>query len=98
MKTMDWQAQGYCSILPIHSTCRTNQGVATVQIRGSEVRIMADIQKRVEELRLTLMGDLSQQELENMQLKVDTLLKLAIMDAGHDHDTQGGVGHHDHKA
>ena len=33
-----------------------------------------------------------------MQLKVDTLLKLAIMDAGHDHDTQGGVGHHDHKA
>lgn len=54
--------------------------------------------KRVNELRGTLLGDLSQQELENMQLKVDTLLKLAIMDAGHDHDTQGGVGHHDHKA
>jgi hypothetical protein len=56
------------------------------------------LSKRVDELRSTLMGDLSQQELENMQLKVDTLLKLAIMDAGHDHDTQGGVGHHDHKA
>ena len=54
--------------------------------------------KRVNELRGTLLGDLSQQELENMQLKVDTLLKLAIMDAGHGHDTQGGVGRHDHKA
>jgi hypothetical protein len=56
------------------------------------------LKKRVDELRHTLMGDLSQQELENMQLKVDTLLKLAVMDAGHDHDTQGGVGHHDHTA
>jgi hypothetical protein len=54
--------------------------------------------KKVDELRHTLMGDLPQQELQNMQLKVDTLLKLAIMDAGHDHDTQGGVGHHDHSA
>jgi len=56
------------------------------------------LKKRMDELRLSLMEDLSQQELQNMQLKVDTLMRMASMDAGHDHDTQGGVGHHDHNA
>jgi hypothetical protein len=54
--------------------------------------------KRVDDLRVSLMQDLSQQELVNMQLKVDTLMRLAMIDGGHDHDTQGGVGHHDHTA
>ncbi|CAD6556842.1 hypothetical protein LMG28727_06209 [Paraburkholderia kirstenboschensis] len=54
--------------------------------------------KKVEELRMTLMEDLSPGDLMNLQLKVDTLMRLAMMDAGHDHDTQGGVGHHDHTA
>jgi hypothetical protein len=44
------------------------------------------------------MAELTPGDLSQMQLKVDTLLKLAMMDAGHDHDTQGGVGHHDHTA
>ncbi len=56
------------------------------------------LQKKIESLRHNLMEDLSQQELENMQLKVDTLMRLAALDGGHDHDTQGGVGHHDHHA
>ena len=60
---------------------------------------MSDVfKKKVDELRVKLMEDLSQQELANMQLKVDTLMRLAMLDAGHDHDTQGGVGHHDHTA
>jgi hypothetical protein len=59
---------------------------------------MADVRKMVDELRSQLMGDLAPGDLTQMQIKVDTLLKLAMMDAGHDHDTQGGVGHHDHTA
>ena len=54
--------------------------------------------KKVDELRMSLMEDISPGDLMNMQLKVDTLMRLAMMDAGHDHDTQGGVGHHDHNA
>jgi len=57
-----------------------------------------EFKKRMDQLRLTLMSDLSQQELATMQLRVDALVKLAMMDSGHDHDTQGGVGHHDHTA
>jgi len=57
-----------------------------------------EFKKKVEELRLALMADISPGDLLNMQLKVDTLMRLAMMDAGHDHDTQGGVGHHDHTA
>jgi len=54
--------------------------------------------KKVEDLRIRLMEDMSPGDLAQMQLKVDTLMRLAMMDAGHDHDTQGGVGHHDHTA
>jgi hypothetical protein len=54
--------------------------------------------KKTEELRMALMADMSPGELLQMQLKVDTLMRLAMMDAGHDHDTVGGVGHHDHTA
>ena len=56
------------------------------------------MRKRVEELRNRLLQDLSSDELDSMQLKVDTLMRLAAMDAGHDHDSKGGVGHHDHTA
>ncbi len=60
---------------------------------------MADeYKKKLASLRLKLTEDLSQQELVNMQLKVDTLMRLALIDGSHDHDTQGGVGHHDHHA
>ncbi len=54
--------------------------------------------KMLEELRSNLMRDLESNELENMQLKVDMLLRLAALDGSHDHDSQGGVGHHDHSA
>jgi hypothetical protein len=56
------------------------------------------LRKKIDEVRLNLLQDLSQQELENMQMKVDMLMRLAALDGGHDHDTQGGVGHHDHHA
>jgi|GEM_PF-2900763 hypothetical protein len=54
--------------------------------------------KRINELRGRLLEDMSPGELLQMQLRVDTLMRLAMMDAGHDHDTVGGVGHHDHTA
>ena len=57
-----------------------------------------EFKARVSELRMKLMGDLDEHELSGMQVRVDALMKLAMMDAGHDHDTQGGVGHHDHTA
>lgn len=56
------------------------------------------MKKRLDELRLTLLSDLSEQELQTMQLKVDALMRLAAMDGEHHHDTQGGVGHHDHSS
>jgi len=60
---------------------------------------MADeFQARISDLRMKLTGDLDQHDLTNMQVRVDALMKLAAMDSGHDHDTQGGVGHHDHTA
>jgi hypothetical protein len=54
--------------------------------------------KKVDDLRLALMEDMSPGDLALMHLKVDTLLRLAMLDGGHDHDTQGGAGHHDHTA
>lgn len=54
--------------------------------------------KKMDELRMTLMEDLTPGDLLNLQLKVDTLMRLAMLAGGHDHDTQGGVGHHDHTA
>lgn len=60
---------------------------------------MSDVfKKKLDGLRDALMDDLSPGDLLHMQLKVDTLMRLAMMEAGHDHDTQGGVGHHDHNA
>jgi hypothetical protein len=53
---------------------------------------------RIADLRLKLMSDLDEHELGGIQVRVDSLMKLAMMDGGHDHDTQGGVGHHDHTA
>jgi len=58
----------------------------------------SDLEKKINELRAALMDDVSPGQLMHLQLKVDTLMRLAMMDAGHDHDTQGGVGHHDHTA
>lgn len=57
-----------------------------------------EFKARVQDLRMKLMGDLDEHELSGIQVRVDSLMKLAAMDAGHDHDTQGGVGHHDHTA
>jgi len=54
--------------------------------------------KKIDELRNALMEDLSSDQLQTMQLKVDILMRLAAVDGGHDHDSQGGVGHHDHNA
>ena len=54
--------------------------------------------KKIDEIRSHVMGDISPDELSQMQVKVDTLMRLAMIDARHDHDTVGGVGHHDHKA
>jgi hypothetical protein len=62
------------------------------------ILVADEFKKRIDDLRMTLMGDLSPGDLAQMQLKVDTLMRLAMLDAGHDHDTQGGVGHHDHNA
>ena len=60
---------------------------------------MADeFQSGINQLRMKLLDDLDQHDLGNMQVRVDALMKLAMMDSGHDHDTQGGVGHHDHTA
>jgi hypothetical protein len=54
--------------------------------------------KKIDELRFRLMEDMSPGDLSQMQLKVDTLVRLAMLDSGHDHDTEGGAGHHDHTA
>ena len=56
------------------------------------------IRKRIDELRMNVLNDISPDELSHMQVKVDALMRLAMLDASHDHDTVGGVGHHDHKA
>jgi hypothetical protein len=53
---------------------------------------------KLQDLRLRLMEDLPTAELEKMQLKVDTLMRLAMLDGEHDHDSGGGTGHHDHES
>lgn len=58
----------------------------------------ADYTKKVERLREDLMDDMSSGELMQLQLKVDTLMKLAMLDGEHHHDSTGGVGHHDHSS
>jgi hypothetical protein len=57
-----------------------------------------EFKARIMDLQLKLMSDLDEHELSGIQVRVDSLMKLAMMDGGHDHDTQGGVGHHDHTA
>lgn len=57
-----------------------------------------DYRKKVEALRSELLGDLSPGEVLQMQLRVDTLMRLAMLDGEHHHDTVGGVGHHDHSS
>lgn len=57
-----------------------------------------DYTKKVERLRDELLGDMSSGELMYLQLKVDTLVRLAMLDGEHHHDSQGGVGHHDHSS
>jgi len=60
---------------------------------------MADEYKgKLDALRGNLLGDLSPGELLQMQLRVDSLIRLAMLDGEHHHDTVGGVGHHDHSS
>jgi hypothetical protein len=61
-------------------------------------RDLARHYNKLDELRNVLMGDLSSDQLENMQMKVDMLMRLAALDGSHDHDSHGGVGDHDHSA
>ncbi|NML43199.1 hypothetical protein HHL11_05515 [Ramlibacter sp. G-1-2-2] len=57
-----------------------------------------DLSKRMDRLRDELLGNMSSGDLLQMQLKVDTLVRLAMLDGEHHHDSQGGVGHHDHSS
>ncbi len=59
---------------------------------------VSEFKDKVDALRIRLMEDLPTAELEKMQLKVDTLMRLALLDGQHDHDSGGGSGHHDHEA
>lgn len=58
----------------------------------------AEFTKKMDRVRDQLIGDVSSGDLLHMQLKVDTLVKLAMLDGEHHHDSQGGVGHHDHSS
>jgi hypothetical protein len=58
----------------------------------------ADFTKKMDKLRDELLGDVSSGDLIHLQLKVDTLVRLAMLDGEHHHDSQGGVGHHDHSS
>jgi len=57
-----------------------------------------DFSKKMDRLRDELLGDMSSGDLLQLQLKVDTLVRLAALDGEHHHDSQGGVGHHDHSS
>lgn len=57
-----------------------------------------DYAKKLERVRDELIGDMSSGDLMHLQLKVDTLVRLAMLDGEHHHDSQGGVGHHDHSS
>jgi len=54
--------------------------------------------KKMDRLRDELLGDMSSGDLLQLQLKVDTLVRLAMLDGEHHHDSAGGVGHHDHSS
>ena len=55
--------------------------------------------EKIEELRLRLMGDLSVEELQRMQLHLDALERWARLatSGDHDHDDGGNPGEHDHE-
>jgi hypothetical protein len=57
-----------------------------------------DYAKKIDRLREQLMGDMASGDLMHLQLKVDTLVRLAMLDGEHHLDSQGGVGHHDHSS
>jgi hypothetical protein len=54
--------------------------------------------ERISKMREQLMRDMSAGDLIQLQLKVDTLVKLAALAGEHHHDSTGGVGHHDHSS
>ena len=58
----------------------------------------SDHTERLERVRDDLMGDMSAGELGELQLKVDALVKIAMLSGEHHHDSTGGVGHHDHSS
>lgn len=58
----------------------------------------SDYNKKVSRVREQLMGDMTSGDLLQLQLKVDTLIKLAALAGEHHHDSTGGVGHHDHSS
>src|SRR5262245_40445290 len=60
----------------------------------AETKQQQEYSAKIEELRKRLMGDLTTEELQNMQLHVDLLERLRRM-AGDDHDHDTG-GDHDH--
>jgi len=68
-------------------------------IKESRVTVHdSDYTKKVERVREELMGDMTSGDLLQLQLKVDTLVKLAMLAGEHHHDSTGGVGHHDHSS
>jgi hypothetical protein len=54
--------------------------------------------EKITSVREQLMRDMTSGALLQMQLKVDTLVKLAALAGEHHHDSTGGVGHHDHSS
>lgn len=54
--------------------------------------------ERISGIREELMRELSAGDLIQLQMKVDTLVKLAALAGEHHHDSTGGVGHHDHSS
>ena len=57
-----------------------------------------DYTKKISEIREQLVEDMTSGDLLQLQLKVDTLVKLAALAGEHHHDSTGGVGHHDHSS
>lgn len=57
-----------------------------------------DYSDRISGMRDQLMREMSAGDLIQLQMKVDTLVKLAALAGEHHHDSTGGVGHHDHSS
>lgn len=58
----------------------------------------SDYNKKIDRVREQLLGDMTSGDVLQLQLKVDTLVKLAALAGEHHHDSTGGVGHHDHSS